>query len=77
MCKLEDFVDMSEDAKQWLRDHPEAETQVWEEVYRQFMAMDIKPAAKVVDEWNKVPLINPVTPQELEKAILYAEKRYF
>lgn len=34
-------------------------------------------AAEVVDELNKVPLINPVTPQELEEAILYAEKRYF
>ena len=61
LCKLEDFVGMSEEAKQWLRDHPEVEEQF---------------AAKVVDEWNKIPLINPVTPQELEKAIAYAEKRY-
>lgn len=66
MCKLEDLVNMSEETKQWLRDHPEVEAQMWEEI-----------AAKVVDEWNKVPLINPVTPQELKKAILYAEKRYF
>lgn len=74
MCKLEDFVDMSEETKQWLRAHPEVEAQMWEEIYRQLMAMDIKPAAKVVDELNKVPLINPATPQELEKAILNAEK---
>ena len=63
LCKLEDFVDMSEEVKQY----PEVEEQVREEVYRQF-------AAKVVDEWNKIPLINPATPQELEKAIAYAEK---
>lgn len=62
-----DFVDMTPETKQWLMDHPEVEEQVREEVYRQF-------AAKVVDEWNKIPLINPVTPQDLEKAIAYAEK---
>ena len=62
-----DFVDMRPETKQWLIDHPEVEEQVREEVYRQF-------AAKVVDEWNKIPLINPVTPQDLEKAIAYAEK---
>ena len=61
-----DFVDMRPETKQWLIDHPEVE-QVREELYQQF-------AAKVVDEWNKIPLINPVTPQELEKAIAYAEK---
>ena len=64
-----DFVDMAPEAKQWLIDNPEVEEQVREGLYQQF-------AAKVVDEWNKVPLINPVTPQELEKAIAYAEKRY-
>ena len=62
-----DFVDMTPETKQWLMDHPEVEEQVRGEVYRQF-------AAKVVDEWNKIPLINPVTPQDLEKAIAYAEK---
>lgn len=67
LCKLEDFIDMGEEVKQWLKNHPEAEEQVREELYQQF-------AAKVVDEWNKIPLINPVTPQELEKAIAYAEK---
>lgn len=61
---------MTPETKQWLMDHPEVEEQVREEVYRQF-------AAKVVDEWNKIPLINPATPQELEKAIAYAEKGYF
>lgn len=62
-----DFIDMAPETKQWLMEHPEVEEQVREEVYRQF-------AAKAVDEWNKIPLINPVTPQELEKAIAYAEK---
>lgn len=62
-----DFVDMNEETKQWLKDHPEVEEQVREELYQQF-------AAKVIDEWNKVPLINPVTPQDLKKAIAYAEK---
>ena len=62
-----DFADMTPETKQWLMDHPEVEEQVREEVYRQF-------AAKVVDEWNKIPLINSVTPQDLEKAIAYAEK---
>ena len=69
-----DFVDTTPETKQWLMDHPEVEEQVREEVYRQFAAMSITHAAKVVDEWNKIPLINPVTPQELEKAIAYAEK---
>ena len=50
-----DFVDMTPETKQWLIDHPEVEEQVLEEIYRQF-------AAKVVDEWNKIPLINPITP---------------
>ena len=62
-----DFVDMTSETKQWLMEHPEVEEQVREGLYQQF-------AAKVVDEWNKIPLINPVTPQELEKAIAYAEK---
>lgn len=62
-----DFVDMGEEVKRWLKDHPEVEEQVREELYQQF-------AAKVVDEWNKIPLINPVTPQKLEKAIAYAKK---
>lgn len=69
-----DFVDMTPETKQWLMEHPEVEEQALEEIYRQFIAMSIEPAAKVVDEWNKIPLINPVTPQELEKAIAYAEK---
>ena len=58
---------MTPETKQWLKDHPEVEEQMREGLYQQF-------AAKVVDEWNKIPLINPVTPQELEKAIAYAEK---
>ena len=62
-----DFVDMTSEIKQWLIEYPEVEEQVLEGLYQQF-------AAKVVDEWNKIPLINPVTPQDLEKAIAYAEK---
>ena len=62
-----DFADMTPETKQWLMDHPEVEEQVREGLYQQF-------AAKVVDEWNKIPLINPVTLQDLEKAIAYAEK---
>ena len=62
-----DFVDMTPETKQWLIDHPEVEEQVREWLDQQF-------ADKVVDEWNKIPLINPVRPQDLEKAIAYAEK---
>ena len=51
-----------------IKQYPEAEKQMREGVYRQLIA------AKVVDEWNKIPLINPATPQELAKAIAYAEK---